>query len=182
MRKVKVFVEEIALASFLTVIYIANRNVQTTVEKTSQATIIDTDVQYKTLTHSEYLIEQEEIRNEIFYGELEEVALVVQAESGNQDELGKRYVADCILNRVDDKDFPDNIHDVIYQINPIQFSTTVDGAIEKAGYTVTEEIFQLVLEEYENRTNFNIIYFRTDRYSDSGTPAFKHGDHYFSTK
>ena len=181
MGKVKVFVEEIALASFLTVMYIANRNVQTTVEKTSQATIIDTDVQYKTLTHSEYLIEQEEIRNEIFYGELEEVALVVQAESGNQDELGKRYVADVIWNRVDDKDFPDTPLDVIYQIDPVQFATTVNGAMGKAGYTITEEVFQIALEERESRTNSEIVYFRTDEYG-TGTSAFKYGDHYFSTK
>ena len=126
--------------------------------------------------------EQEEIRNEIYYGEIEEVALIVQAEAGNQDELGKRYVADVIWNRVDDKDFPDKPLDVIYQIDPVQFATTVDGAIERAGYTVTEEDFQIALEERESRTNSEIIYFRTDRYSDSGTTAFKYGDHYFSTK
>lgn len=126
--------------------------------------------------------EQEEIRNEIFYGELEEVALIVQAEAGNQDELGKRYVADAVFNRVDDDDFPDTIYDVIYQMDPIQFATTVNGAMGKAGYTITEDVYQIVLEEYDNRTNSDIIYFRTDKYHECGTPAFKHGEHYFSTK
>ena len=123
--------------------------------------------------------EQEEIRNEIFYGELEELAILVQAESGNQDELGKRYVADCVLNRVDDNGFPDTIHDVLYQMNPIQFASTVDGNYAKAEWTVTEDCFQIALEEYYSRTNSEIHYFRTDRYG-TGVPAFKHGDHYFS--
>lgn len=153
----------------------------------------DTEILYKaedTVLPERYVMlhsisadaEIDEIRNEIYYGEIEEVALIVQAEAGNQDELGKRYVADVIWNRVDDTDFPDKPLDVIYQIDPVQFATTVNGAMGKAGYTVTEEDFQIALEERESRTNSEIIYFRTDRYSDSGTPAFKYGDHYFSTK
>ncbi|MBR4377331.1 MAG: cell wall hydrolase [Bacilli bacterium] len=147
-----------------------------------EVAIEDTEIPTRVL-HSDNTVdeEQDEIRNEIMYGEIEELALLIQAEAGNQDELGKRYVADCVLNRVDDSVFPENIHDVIYQINPVQFSTTKDGSIEKAGYEVTEDCFTIALEEYENRTNTDIIYFRTDHYSECGKPAFKHGDHYFST-
>ncbi len=144
--------------------------------------IEDTNINYVKISHPTFEDEQEEIRNEIFYGELEELVILVQAEAGNQDELGKRYIADIVFNRLDDKDFPDSIHDVIYQMNPIQFATTTDGSLEKAGYTVTEETFQIVLDEYFNRTNSDIIYFRTERYHECGTPAFKYGDHYFSTK
>jgi len=176
----KRIVEVIVVACFLSVLFITNRNTQKEIKEAEIEDIVDTEVSYEVLSHSDYKEEQEEIRNEIFYGELEEVALIVQAESGNQDELGQRYVADCVLNRVNDEAFPDVIHEVIYQDK--QFSTTVNGAIEEAGYTVTEEIFQLVLEEYEDRTNSDIIYFRTEHYSSSGTPAFKHGDHYFSTR
>lgn len=156
-------------------------NVSQTTENVEQAQ--DTIVpEIFPILHSTYdKDEQEAIRDEIFYGEIEEVALIVQAEAGNQDELGKRYVADCILNRVDDKDFPDKVADVIYQMDPIQFATTVNGAMGKAGYDITEEVFQIALEEYDNRTNKDIIYFRTDRYG-CGTPAFKYGDHYFSAK
>jgi N-acetylmuramoyl-L-alanine amidase len=125
--------------------------------------------------------EQDEIRNEIMYGEVEELAILIYAEAGNQDELGKRYVADCVLNRVDNSTFPETIHDVIYQINPVQFSTIKDGSYEEAEYDVTEDCFTIALEEYENRTNTDIIYFRTDHYSECGKPAFKHGNHYFST-
>ncbi len=71
------------------------------------------------MLHSTYdKEEQDDIRNEIFYGELEEVALLVQAEAGNQDELGKRYVADVIWNRVDTDEFPDAVREVIYQMDP----------------------------------------------------------------
>lgn len=137
---------------------------------------------YTIVQHEYWADEIEEIKTEVLYGELEEAALAVQAEAGNQDDLGKRYVADVVFNRVDDPDFPDNIHDVIYQSNPVQFAITVDGAIERAGYTVDEKTFQLVLDEYFNRSEEEIIYFRTDHYSECGTPAFKHGDHYFSRR
>lgn len=177
----KRIVEISVLASFLAFVILNSRNSQDTNETAIQAkeTIVP---ECCTILHSTKTDEQEEIRNEIFYGELEELAILVQAESGNQDELGKRYVADCVLNRVDDKAFPDTIHDVIYQINPTQFSTVTDGSYEKAEYSVTEDCFQIVLDEYENRTDSEIIYFRTDKYSDSGHKAFKHGDHYFSTR
>lgn len=175
--------ESLILASFLAIFIFTNRNIASDIKTTETELNIEDTVQVesnKLLHHITFESEQEAIRNEIYYGELEEIAIVVQAEAGNQDELGKRYVADVIFNRIDSKDFPDTALDVIYQINPVQFSTTVDGAMEKAGYEISEEVFQIVLEEAENRTNSDIKYFRTERYSDDGTPAFQHGDHYFS--
>lgn len=179
----KRIVEEVILVCFLLVMIVCSRSVEEVTETIKKAYYIEqTDIPHRIVNHTTLEEEQEEIRNEIYYGEIEEVALIVQAEAGNQDELGKRYVADVIWNRVDDKDFPDKTLDVIYQIDPVQFATTVNGAMGKAGYTITEEVFQIALEERERRTNSEIMYFRTDRYSDSGTSAFKHGDHYFSTK
>lgn len=179
----KRIVEIFLLSSFLAIFILTSTNYQVEHKIVVPAKIIDTETQpikyVEIITLEE---QQEEIRNEIYYGELEELALLVQAEAGNQDELGKRYVADCVLNRVEDPDFPDNIHDVIYQTNPTQFSPTTDGGIEKAGYTITEDVFQIVLEEVEQKTNTEVVYFRTQRYSSSGHPAFKHGDHYFSTR
>ena len=177
--------EIIILASFLAIFTVTNRNTHSDIETTKTELKIEDTVKVectKILSHTTLESEQEAIRNEIFYGELEEIALVVQAEAGNQDELGKRYVADVILNRIDDKDFPDTALDVIYQIDPVQFATTVDGAMGKAGYTISDEVFQIVLEEYSNRTNSDIIYFKTNGYHSCGKPAFQHGDHYFSTK
>lgn len=179
---VKRIAEESILVLFLACIFNTALNVSHEEEKTEMAKDTVIPEHYVMLHSTSIEAEQEEIRNEIFYGEIEEVALIVQAESGNQDELGKRYVADVVWNRVDDKDFPDKPLDVIYQIDPIQFATTVNGAMGKAGYTITDDVFQIALEEQENRTNSEIVYFRTGKYSDSGTPAFKYGDHYFSTK
>jgi N-acetylmuramoyl-L-alanine amidase len=179
----KRIVEILFLVSFLATFIVTNRNNQNDTETVKTALNIKESCipeRYHML-NTDYETYEEEIRNEIMYGELENVALIVQAEAGNQDELGKRYVADCIFNRVDDEDFPDTISEVIYQINPVQFATTIDGSMEKAAYTITEDVFQIVLEESEERTDSDIIYFRTGRYG-CGTPAFKHGDHYFSTK
>ena len=129
----------------------------------------------------EFEDEEEEILEEIRAGEIELLALIVYAEAGNQDELGKRYVADVIMNRVNSEHFPDTVEGVVYQKNPIQFSCTVDGALTKAGYNITEDCFRIAEEEYRKQKNTEIVYFRTKKYHSSGKPAFKHGDHYFST-
>lgn len=182
----KRIVEVLILASFLTIFVITDRDTKEDIKNSIQVVniketevpqeeIINT-VMLNTISNDEI---QEEIRNEILYGELEELAILVQAEAGNQDELGKRYVADCVLNRVDDPRFPEYIHDIIYQMDPVQFATTVDGAMGKAGYTVDEETFQIVLDEYENRTNSEILYFTSVGYI-SSKPLFRYGNHYFS--
>jgi hypothetical protein len=172
------------LSSFLAISLITNKDVQLNEEKTIQAEIIDTVELHNECKYirQQMIEEQEAILTEIYYGELELVALLVQAEAGNQDELGKRYVADVVFNRVDSDSFPDTIEEVVYQNNPTQFSVTSNGALEKAGYTITEDVFNIVLEEADKRTNSEIIYFRTNEYHNSGHKAFKHQDHYFSTE
>ena len=47
---------------------------------------------------------------------------------------------------------------------------------------VTDDIISLIYEELANRTNFDVIYFRTDRFSDYGYPVFQVDNHYFSSK
>lgn len=119
--------EIIILASFLATLIVTNRNTQSEVETVHiRREIANTIIpeRYKILSVS-YEDTQEEIRNEIFYGELEEVALLVYAEAGNQDELGQRYVADVVFNRADSSKFPDSIYDVIYQNQPSQFTTAL---------------------------------------------------------
>ena len=176
----KRIIEVGVLAGFMIIMLLGNNNKPESAEYNKVFCEKTAELPLKTLEIkdlNEEQEEQEEIRNEIFYGELEELAILIQAESGNQDELGKRYVADVVLNRVDSDDFPDSINNVLRQDK--QFSSIVDGNYAKAEWTVTEDCFQIALEEYENRTNSEILYFRTDRYG-TGVPAFKHGDHYFS--
>ena len=107
--------------------------------------------------------------------EFEYIVKTVWAESGNQDELGQRYVTDCIINRKK-KYKCKNYYDVIQAKNA--FATYSNGMIERA--EPTELTYKVVKEELEHRTNTEILYFRTKHYHKFGTPCFKHGAHYFS--
>ena len=107
--------------------------------------------------------------------EFEYIVKTVWAESGNQDELGQRYVTDCIINRKK-KYKCKNYYDVIQAKNA--FATYSNGMIEKA--EPTKLTYKVVKEELEHQTNTEILYFRTKHYHKFGTPCFKHGAHYFS--
>lgn len=104
---------------------------------------------------------------------------VVFAEAGNQGFKGKQLVADVILNRLASEQFPDTIEDVLLQEN--QFSCVSTGAIYC--YDLDEESKQAIITELMlERQNEEILFFRTEKFSEYGTPAFRYGDHYFSTK
>lgn len=107
--------------------------------------------------------------------EVELIAQVTMAEAESESDIGKRLVIDTILNRVDSDSFPDDIYDVIYQDE--QFSCMWDGRF----YDVypDEEIQKLVWEELCDRTNEDVIFYRTE-YFEYGTPLFQEGNHYFS--
>lgn len=106
------------------------------------------------------------------------LAACVEAEAGNQGLLGKQMVADVILNRVDDPEWPDSIESVISQ--KYQFTSYWDGGMESA--VPSEETYEAIRLEMEERSCADIFYFRTDCYSDYGTPWKKIGSHYFSKK
>lgn len=109
--------------------------------------------------------------------EIDLLALVTMAEAEGESELGKRLVIDTILNRVDEPRFKGNtIHDIVYARN--QFEAMWNGRVDRC--YVREDIRQLVIEELQNRTNSEVVYFRTGRYSSDGIPLFKEGNHYFS--
>ena len=108
--------------------------------------------------------------------EFELIALVVMAEAEGEPELGKRLVIDTILNRVDHKEFPNTVHDVIYY--PNAFEAMWNGRVDRC--EVRDDIVELVREELKSRSNYHVLYFRTDRFSDYGTPMFKLGNHCFS--
>lgn len=110
--------------------------------------------------------------------DLDLICKCVQAEAGNQPELGKRLVIDVILNRVDDVDFPNDIELVIYQ--PNQFAVVNNGSMDKC--EITEEMKDLVISELSRRTSSDVFYFRAQRYSKYGNALIQVKDHYFSTK
>jgi N-acetylmuramoyl-L-alanine amidase len=123
-----------------------------------------------------YIESEQDIAEEIYYDSLEYLACCVEAEAGNQGLMGKRLVCDVILNRVDSKDFPDNIFDVINQKN--QFSVVSNGRIYEV--SISDETFEACRLELEKRTDAEILYFTAGGYSACGSPAYKYKEHYFS--
>lgn len=115
---------------------------------------------------------------EDYYKMAELIAKVVEAEAGNQGIDGKRMVADVILNRVKDEDFPDTVTDVIYQKNA--FAVIANGMYEKV--EVSEETWDAVYMELEEVGYPGLLYFCDSGFLEYGTPWRKIGDHYFSTK
>ena len=120
----------------------------------------------------------EDLAEENYWGELELLAQVVEAEAGNQDLTGKRLVVDVVLNRVDSPLFPDTITEVLEQ--PGQFSTMWNGAVEDAGWHMQEDDYTAVMMEVTGvRLDYDIYYFTAGEYNASCKPAYIHGDHFF---
>lgn len=108
--------------------------------------------------------------------EIDLIALITMAEAEGESEEGKRLVIDTILNRVDSIYFPDTIEDVIYQKNA--FEAMWNGRVDKC--YVMDDIRNLVIEELESRTNYDVVFFTAGRYSIYGVPMIQEGNHYFS--
>lgn len=126
-----------------------------------------------------YEMTEEDLQEEMYYDSLELLAMCVEAEAGNQSLYGKRLVVDVILNRVDDTsgNWPDTIAEVITQ--PYQFTTYWNGAIKKA--IPSEETYEAVRMELEERTNTEVLFFTSEGWGSYGTPWQKVEDHYFCT-
>lgn len=119
----------------------------------------------------------EELKGEMIYDDMGMIAQLVEAEAGNQDLEGKRLVVDVVLNRVDSDQFPDTVEEVIYQKN--QFSVIKNGAFEKAGWNISDESFDAVRLEYEERTNNSVLFFGAKKRSYMKNGSFKCQDHWF---
>lgn len=110
---------------------------------------------------------------------------IVEAEAGNQDEVGKILVVNVILNRVYSATFPNSIKDVIFQArgSVYQFQPVKNGRIYSvvpSDNTISCVNRALNGEDYSQ----GALYFacKTSKYSwfnTSLTFLFVHGDHYF---
>ena len=145
------------------------QKIEKTVKKIIEPTITPTIIQ----TESPEDLEEEE-----YFDSLEELAICVEAEAGNQGLLGKRMVVDVILNRVEDTDWPGSIREVIEQ--KYQFASFWNGAMDRT--IPTEETYNAVNMELKERSYPGLLYFTAEAYGDYGTPWGKVGDHYFCTK
>ena len=123
-------------------------------------------------------IDRTQVEEEGYFDDLELMAACVEAEAGNQGLVGKRMVADVILNRVEDPDWPNTIEGVITQ--KYQFSTYWNGAMDSV--SISDETFEACKMELKERGWPGIYYFTAGGYGEYGTPWRKVGDHYFCTK
>ena len=98
------------------------------------------------------------------------IGKVVNHEAKNESELGKRLVIDTILNRVDSDKFPSTVKEVLNQQG--QYCNPKDYA--------EKDIYRLIAEEIYNRTNNQVLWYRTKKYHSYGNPIIVEGNHYFS--
>ena len=110
---------------------------------------------------------------------------IVEAEAGDQDSVGKRLVANVILNRVKSSKFPSTIKEVVFA--PRQFSPVSDGRYYTV--TVSEDTKKAVSAALQGVDGSKgALYFMDRRYSDSSnvrwfdtclTRLFAHQSHEF---
>ncbi len=112
----------------------------------------------------------------VYDEEIELLATVAIAEAEGESELGKRLVIDTILNRVSNDEFPDNVHDVVYQEG--QFSSAHNGRFKRC--SVSDEVRDLVREEWDSRTDPEVLFFNTC-YVPGTKKLYQVDHHYFST-
>lgn len=81
---------------------------------------------------------------EVSKEDIEALCKIVEAEAGGEDIKGKLLVANVIINRVKNKNFPDTAEQVIYQKNSCvtQFTPVANGKIETVN--VTQESIEAV--------------------------------------
>ena len=136
-----------------------------------------------------YQVIQKENRIVLDENDYDILCCIVEAEAGGEDYLGKKLVAEVVLNRVESAKFPNTVEEVVFQqedgVN--QFSPVADGRFYRV--TVSEETKQAVdaalTGEDESR---GALYFINRKYSSTKalwwfdnrcTPLFFYGGHEF---
>lgn len=114
---------------------------------------------------------------------------IVEAEASGEDETGKLLVANVVLNRVRDEDFPDTITEVIFQKNngTTQFSPVANGRFWKV--EISEETISAVNRALSGEdVSQGALYFAARKYADADNMRwfderldylFTHGGHEF---
>ncbi len=99
---------------------------------------------------------------------------LVHSESGTESSLGRRLVADCVLNAAKSRGI--TIRQAI--MTPGQFEVVAKGSIFK---TVPDEMtVDCVNTELVSQIDYSVMYFRTNHYHNFGVPYEHVGNHYFS--
>ena len=166
MKKITVIASAFSLCVIL-IFSITTHSAGSEISADSQAIEI-TPVSMPVVTYIPIEDISESSAEEIAEEDISLIALVTMAEAEGECEKGKRLVIDTILNRMDSEHFPDTVYDVIYQ--PYQFSSMWNGRVDRC--EVRDDICQLVKEELEVRTNYDVIFFTAGCYSDYGVLVF----------
>lgn len=139
--------------------------------------VISQDIEITVEDKPEIHEEQIEDTNKLTNEEIDLISRVVMAEAEDEPLEGKIYVIDTILNRVDSKHFPNTVHGVIYQ--PSQFTSMWNGRYNRC--QSNKDLNEIIINEYKNRKNSDIVFFTADQYGEYGRPSFRVANHYFST-
>lgn len=123
----------------------------------------------------------DDIAEEMFWDDLENLALATMAECGYvpEDEC-IRTTCDVMINRYASPNFPDTFYGVFSQ--PGQYSTfRLYNTINPTDrvYTICREQLEYFWSHGETQ-HPGAFYFRTGHYHGFGTPLYKVGAHYFS--
>lgn len=139
----------------------------------------------------DYSVIEKEYKYDLAAGDYEALLKIVQAEAGNEDEMGKMLVAGVVMNRVNSRRFPNTVTDVVlqqkggvYQFSPVAIGTyqktkpsqeTID-AVEKVlkGEDYTEGALYFVSRKSADPE-------RMRWFDNSLTKLFEHGGHEFFT-
>ena len=122
----------------------------------------------------------EDIAEEMYFDDLENLALCTMAECGAESDSCIRATCDVMINRVADPKFPDTFYDVFAQ--PGQYETF------KKYYSInpTDRVFTICREQLEyfwahgETQHPGALYFRMKHYHGLGRPLYCVGAHYFS--
>lgn len=111
----------------------------------------------------------------------------VYAEAGNQGYKGMRKVAAVVINRSEEEGFPDTVLEVVRERHKYrgrwvyQFSSCPDGWAKWENKAIeSEDCKKAIWDELHERSETDILWFRTGHYPAYGKPKYKYKDHYFS--
>lgn len=139
----------------------------------------------------DYSVMEKEYKYDLSQADYESLLKIVQAEAGNEDEMGKMLVAGVVLNRVDSRRFPNTVTEVVMQQKGgvYQFSPVAIGTYQrtKASQETIEAVEKVLKgEDYTEGALYFVSRKSADpdkmRWFDSSlTKLFEHGGHEFFT-
>ena len=155
---------------------------EASMEASMEVPVLDKQISVSVEAQNPHVIEADE-------EDVEALCRIVEAEAGSEDEEGRILVANVVINRVNDKNFPDTIKEVVLQQKNgvAQFSPVGSGRyyrveISEATYTAVEKA--LAGEDISQGALFFVSRKRADsdsiRWFDENLKfLFEHGGHEF---